>query len=188
MKPMVLGVRLVACTVLVLTPARAQDTSRVAPGDAVRVTAPSLGWQRWPAIFVGFQADSVVLQSAAHADSQHVVPFVAVHRLEVNHGNQPSRSWTAKYLVIGAGAGLLYGIIYGTAGAILYPCDKDQWWICDPWHVVGSFTVVGAAAGAIGGALMRSPPYQTVRLEPRPAITWLRGSRMGIGLALDMPR
>jgi hypothetical protein len=69
-------------------------------------------------------------------------------------------------VILGTGVGLLWGLAYGVAGEILYSCD-DQYWICDPWHVVGSFTLIGAVFGGIGGALTHSAPYKTVRLEPR---------------------
>ncbi len=172
---------------ITLPSARAQDTAHVAPGDEVRVTAPSLHWKRWPGSFVGFRADSVVLRSASQTDSVTVVAFSVVKRFEVNHGNQPPRSWTAQYLLVGAGVGLVFGISYGIAGAILYPCDGDLYWICNPWHVVGSFTLLGAALGGISGALVRSPPYRTVTLTPRAEIGLLPGGRLGIGVQLSFP-
>jgi hypothetical protein len=169
---------------IALPSARAQDTSRVAPGDDVRVTAPSLHWKRWPGSFVGFRGDSVVLRSATPSDSVNVVAFSVVKRFEVNHGNQPPRSWTKEYLILGTGVGLVFGISYGVAGAILYPCDEDQWWICNPWHVVGSFTLLGAALGGISGALTHAPPYRSVPLKPRAEVALLPGGRMGIGIRL----
>lgn len=161
---------------------RGQDTSQVAPGDGVRVTAPSRGWKRWTGYFVGFRGDSVVLRSAAPDTAAETVPIAAVKRFEVNHGNRPPRSRTVEGLIGGAGIGLSYGL----ANTVLYQCDDESSWICDPVNVVASFVLLGAVTGAITGALVRAPPYRDVTLEPRMALVPLPGDRLGLGVHLRL--
>jgi hypothetical protein len=156
---------LAAC-VLVAVPIptiQAQDTTQLAAGDAVRVTAPSRHWKSWTGYFAGFRADSVVLRSAASPESLYVLPVSAVKRLDVNHGNQPARSRTWEGLAGGAAFGLAWGI----ATEVLYGCDTDAW-ICDEGSVITALTLGGAAIGGIAGALTHTPPYRTVQLQPHP--------------------
>lgn len=158
----------------------AQDTSLVAPGDPVRVTIPRHGLPRSDYYyFIGFRGDSVVLWNEKHDTSVAVVPFSAIKRFDVNHGDQPPRSQAKMGALVGAGAGLVVGV----TESLLNSCDTDVW-ICDDASVIVGFTVFGALTGAIFGAFNPAPAYKPVALRPRVAVRPLPGGRVGFGLQL----
>lgn len=181
----VLTVRLIgwwALLALARPAAHGQDTSQVAPGDGVRVSAPSRGWKRWTGYFVGFRGDSVVVRATVPDTAVETVPIAAVERFEVNHGNQPPRSRTVEGVVKGTGIGLGYGLVH----TAIYPCEDTSSWFCDPVNIVASFTLFGAAAGAIMGTLVRTPPYRNITLEPRVALVPLPGDRVGLTIQVHV--
>jgi hypothetical protein len=161
--------------------ADAQDTTRVAPGDRVLVTAPSRGWKRQPGVFVGFRGDSLVLWGVTSPVSEDVVAFHAVRSFLVNHGNQPARSWALE----GTLAGAVAGLTWGSTGWLMYPCETDVW-LCDPWHYVGSFVVFGAALGGIAGAVHHVPPYRGVKLRPRVDVAPVAIGQAGLSVGFHL--
>lgn len=174
-------VRWFACTAVLaiaIPPLHAQDTTRVAPGDQVRVVAPARGWKRWDGTFVAVRADSVVLMGTAKPETMEVVPIADIRQFLVNHGNRPPRS----LFLPGLAAGALMGLVYGVTAEALYPCDG--YWLCE--NTIPAFTLGGAALGGIMGAFTHAPPWRAVKLSPQPTLTPLPTGAVGMGLHVDL--
>jgi hypothetical protein len=153
---------LIALACIAASPAmlRSQDTTLVAPGDPVRVTAPTAGLKRWTGYFAGFRGDSILLYATPADTSRRVVPVDAVERFEVDRGNHPEERQVLKGMAIGATMGLVWGV----AASALYSCGHDSYWLCDPHHTIPTFTLVGAGVGGLMGAFWKERPYAIVPL------------------------
>lgn len=147
-------------TALAVTDASAQLNLKVALGDSVRISAPSLGLHDAIGVFVSARSDSVVLRDVGHDSSTRVIAFAAVTSFAVNHGNKPPQRMTAEGAFLG-------GLVGMTAGAIATVECPGIWNSChsDP-QVAFAGLAVGAAAGAIVGTVVKVTRYRTVTLTP----------------------
>ena len=163
------------------------DSAEIAPGDAVRITAPALGLQGWKGWYVRAELDSVTLRGRAGDSAMRTLPLAEIQRFEVNHGNRPLEGHGPEGAVIGGLAG-------GLLGMISQPPDEDS--DCNP--IEGSFYCsgaqwkggfVGAGIGAlIGlglGALIRTTPWRDVPINP-PEITGYITRRGDPGLMVTL--
>ena len=109
------AVALLACTLPcpLLTQEAAPDTSEIAAGDAVRITAPSLDLNKWRGFFVHAEVDSVTVRDSASGGTLRTLPLEQITKFEVNHGNRPAEGNAAE----GGAIGLLAGAVIGVVGA-----------------------------------------------------------------------
>lgn len=162
------------------TPATAQDTSAVAPGDRVKVLAPLLGRYEWKAEFVAMRGDSIVLRGRGGDSALTVLPIAKISRFDVNHGNRPAKSRALEGLIEGTLAGLGVGLVLASGYTCTYECGTLK----------QEITLVSTATlGALGlgvGALIRTEPYERVWLKPQAAVVSLPGGRVGFGLQVRL--
>lgn len=160
----------------------AQDTASVAPGDAVKVTAPSRGLTQWPGEFVRLDGDSVVVRGRGSDSTLAVLPVPAITRFEVNHGNKQSHGHVLKGALIGLGTGVVAGLMIPTSAG----CGGDPYCELGADLSKGSQVVLLGAAGALLGAgigaLVRTDPYKTISLRPAVSFVPLPRGRIGVGI------
>ena len=160
----------------------AQDTTSVAPGDAVKVTAPSRGLTEWQGTFVRLHGDTVVLRGKGADTALSMLPIPAITEFEVNHGNQKSHGHWLAGALIGAGTGLIAGLVIPVGAG----CANDPY--CDLSANISKgaqvlmTTAVGGLLGAGIGALIRTDPYKPVKLQPSVGVMSLPQGRVGIGI------
>jgi hypothetical protein len=156
----------------------AQQESLLAPGDRIRVTAPSLGVEQLVCALSAFSPDSVVVEDRGTLLS---LPLASVTKLEVYRGQQSRAGKGAVTgLLVGGGVGALFGLIAaGAEGA-------------ETGYVLGGaliFAGLGGGVGALVGAgvgqrrlVERWEPvllYPSQGRLPPPA-----GPRLAIGVSL----
>ncbi|HUO51803.1 MAG TPA: hypothetical protein VMT93_04730 [Gemmatimonadaceae bacterium] len=147
------------------------DTSWIAPGDAVRITADSLGLKDWHGHYVAALPDSVVVRGADGAERR--IPLWQINEFLVNHGNRPPQGQAGMGAVIGGLAGAGIGVLVGThgdnsgcvaEGATILDCTSDQ-------YKDGAIGLgIGLLVGAGVGALIRITPWQYVPIIPPPEV------------------
>lgn len=148
--------------------------AQVAPGTRVRVHVDSPPPPRVVIGTVGaIDADTLSLAPAGGGAVEHI-PVAAIGRLEVSRG----KSVVASHVIIGAGVGLLVG---GAVGAATSSCAPGQW-LCFQGLAVMGGALLGGAAGAVVGALIKGEKWQTVPLQPRVALAPLPRGGVGVGL------
>lgn len=121
------------------------DTS-IAPGDLVRVTAPSRVSTSDLYTVLALEADTLVVRGelGTHAADTLALPLSVVKKLELRHGKK-SR----------AGVGALIGLAVGAAVGIAVAggcAERDEY--CGMRYMI--YTPVGAASGALLGAFIGS--------------------------------
>jgi hypothetical protein len=135
----------------------AQQEPQVAPGDRVRVTAPTIDRDPLVGTLVSMGPDTCVLEVEGRAEPL-ALPLAPVTRLEVSRGQKSHTLW-------GAGIGLVAG---GAAGAAIGSASSRG----DEYS--GLVTLAYAAGGAwLGllfgtaiGAVIRTERWELVDLQP----------------------
>ena len=153
-----------------LRPQRPQDLPPLQRGQRVRVTAPTLGINKLPAVLQSLSGDTLVV----HADTTVVCALSETTRLDVYAGRK-SRLW------LGAGIGLLAG---ATAGAITWTSIGDCGFIEDTeCRVYGAllFGGIGAVAGGVTGLLIKTDRWKEVPLDRVRVSVAPRPNGIGIG-------
>jgi hypothetical protein len=139
------------------------DTSEIAPGDAIRVTAPVLGLKDWHGYLVEAVPDSVKVRSPDSV--AFTIPISEITEFMVNHGNQPPSGNALSGLVIGGIVGGVIGVIAGThayesgclaEGATAIECTPEQ------YRKGAEGFLIGALVGAGIGALIKTSHWQYV--------------------------
>jgi hypothetical protein len=165
--------------ILVLAPLTDAVTQEwpVRLGNRVRVTAPSLGVNRYVARFEYVRGDTLVVW----ADSNVKYPLAAVTQLEVSRG----RSNTP--VILGASLGAIGGAF---AGLVLGPEKECQPLdiLCHPDEPKLAAALVGLLGGGLAGgflgAAMRTDRWEDVPLDPlRVSVVPQRGG-FGIGASI----
>ena len=118
------------------------DTS-VAPGDTVRVTAPSMDTDDSVGTVAALESDTLTVQVEGRAD-QLALPLASVTSLEVSRGR---KSNIAKGAGIGLLAGGASGALFGIVGCAADPCEY-------PGAVVLFFGVFGGGLGLLTGLVV----------------------------------
>ena len=135
----------------------AAQSLALTPGQRVRLTAPSLGIERQPAVVEERRGDALVVA----ADSAMSIPVTSLTRLEVYQGRH-GHFWK------GAGIGFLAGAVAGALlGPLLAECPSYG---CDTSPAVQGavggvvFGVAGGVVGGVLGAFARSDRWEEVPL------------------------
>jgi hypothetical protein len=161
----------------------APDTSEIAPGDAVRVTAPALGLDKWKGWYLSAGFDSVTVRAAD--SSVQTLPLEKIARLEVNHRNIPSKGNAGAGAVLGGLGGMLLGAMAADP-ANIDTCVTSDSPDCSYAQLRGGMygLLIGAALGAGIGALIRTEHWTDVPINP-PEVTvaFPPGSYGALGLA-----
>lgn len=139
------------------------DTSEIAPGDAVRITAPALGLKDWRGFLVEAVPDSVRVRSPDSV--AFTIPISEIESFLVNHGNKAPSGNAPTGLVIGGLVGGLAGVLAGThenssgclaEDASVVDCTPEQ------FRKGAEGLLIGAAIGAGIGALIKTSHWQYV--------------------------
>jgi len=153
----------------------AQQEARIAPGDRVRVMAPSISADLLVGTVLEVGADTCLLAIEGHAPP-YSLPFTSIRRLDLSRGTRSNTGKGAKIgAVIGAGLGAVLGGLIATEERLVNPsCDPDnnlfgcQTEETTDYAVVAAFAVglavVGAGAGALIGAVSKSERWKAVPL------------------------
>jgi hypothetical protein len=148
------------------------DTSEIAPGDAIRVTAPVLGLKDWHGYLVSAVPDSVKVRSADSV--AFTIPISEITEFLVNHGNRAPQGNAGVGAIVGGLGGAIVGVLAGTSSedagcfdvdAFLEDCTQTQY----RNGLIGAG--IGVVIGAGIGALIRTTPWQYVPVVPPPAVT-----------------
>jgi hypothetical protein len=151
----------------------AQQEPPVAPGDRVRVTAPTIDPDPFVGTFVSMGADTCVLLVEGRAEAL-ALPFASVTSLEVSRGRK-------SYALAGAGIGLAAGAVVGVA--IASGTEEGEYEGLARFVSVAGGTGIGLVIGTVVGASIKTERWEFVDLQPvRVSITPL-GIR---GLAVSM--
>lgn len=139
----------------------------VVVGQQVRVTAPSLDLRKATGEVTAADAAALTVRGAR---AEWTVPRTALTRLEAADG---TRGHWVKGLLIGAGAGLVVGLVAtdgfdtGAGGQ----CSGSGDIYADLCLAgIAAITVGSAAVGAVIGALVRTTRWVDVPLEPLPSL------------------
>lgn len=136
----------------VATAARAQDSTTLAEGSRVRVTAPELGLRSRKGTLVSADGDTVFVRVSG--GSLVAIPRGALARIEVRAGPGPRP--IARDALVGMGLGALAGAIAAAT------CTDPE---C-PAHFVeyaaGAGAIFGLASGTAIGALSRTDRWEPV--------------------------
>jgi hypothetical protein len=142
------------------------DTSEIAPGDAVRITAPALGLSDWHGFYVAAPPDSVTVRGADSVTRS--IPLWEISEFLVNHGNRPPQSQWLLGAGIGGLAGAAVGVLAHTRnldegctaeGSSIFECTPEQY----RGGLEGA--AIGVLVGAGVGALIRITPWQYVPIN-----------------------
>ncbi len=154
----------------------APDTSEIVAGDAVRITAPALGLDKWTAHFVRAEVDSVTVRDGPGDTTLTTLPLGQIKQFEVNHGNKPPESRSAQ----GAAVGLLVGVVIGVARAssdnldvcltvdAIPDCTSAQWRGAFYGGAIGAFLGMGV------GALISTDNWSEVSINPPEVSIWIQ--------------
>ena len=161
-----------------LAPSPVDSAARrpLAPGQRVRVTAPSAGIHKEVATVEAISADTLVLERRwAGQPLRTAVVRDSVQTLEISRGQQ-------RYTLLGATLGAILGL---GAGAIAdRSCERSSGWIviC-PFRLVGA--LLGAGFGAFAGAAKATDQWEPVppgRIRAR--LTPFLADRLGLSASL----
>ncbi len=143
------------------------DTS-IAPGDTVRVTAPSMDMDESVGTVAALETDTLTVQVEDRADALYV-PLADVTKLEVRRGQ---KSNAGKGALIGLGVGAVVGVTFGfvacaaeNGGSV---CTNDVG-ESSPFAfaaATGAYgAVLGTGIGALIGLAARTDRWETVPLD-----------------------
>ena len=158
-------------------PLAAQDSTKLAKGDAVKVTAPSIQLDQWPGVFEQWRGDSIAVRGSGADSVLLVLPIGVITSFEVNHGNKKSHGHAWAGAIVGAVAG-------ATLAAASNSCSSGEYYCVPDSEAALAGGVVGGLLGAGIGALIRTNPWEVVELTPAPHVALLPGGRVGVGLSL----
>ena len=138
------------------------DTS-IAPGDLVRITAPSMDMDESVGTVAALETDTLVVNTEERPDAL-AVPLADVTRLEVHRGKK-SRVGEAAW--IGGFAGALVGFVVGAAVSdpnVVGPTIGPS----EPGVNMAGGALVGGGCGALLGAVIGAIAGSTDRWESVP--------------------
>jgi hypothetical protein len=140
----------------------AQEEPPVAPGDRVRVTAPTIEPDRLVGTVMEIGADTCVLEVEGRADTL-ALPLASVTKLEVNWG---SESNAARGAGLGLLAGGFVGVAFGAAFCSGDRCETSGASVGQAALFFGGFGAgVGLVIGAGIGQVSRRDLWRTVDLQ-----------------------
>ena len=152
------------------------DTS-IAPGDRVRVTAPSIDMNRSVRTVAALETDTLVLNTDERANALQV-PLADVTKLEVHRGKKS-----------GARTGALIGLAFGGGVTLLASFNEDCADNCLALAFVSVPILGGATAGLgalIGLAIQtdrwEAVPLDDIRVGPSP----ISGDGVAVSVALRL--
>lgn len=164
----------------------APDTSEIAPGDAVRITAPALGLDKWRGWYVAAEIDSVTVRDAADS-TLRTLSLEQITLLEVNHRNLPPHGNAGSGALLGGIGGIFLGIAAADPANTDVCLSSSEDAECSPAQLRGGLygLLIGAALGALVGALIRTQHWTSVPINP-PEVTvaFPPGSYGAVGLAI----
>jgi hypothetical protein len=160
--------------------AAGQDTTLVAAGDAVRISAPAVGLHESEAVFVRVQRDTLVVRGRSNT-TVTAIPLAAVTGFEVNHGNRPPVRQTLKGAFIGGSVGLLAGTIASSECPTFYGSGSCHSRFAAMMAGLGAGALVGAGIGS----LIKVANYRTVKLA-RDASATMALSRRSVGVRVTI--
>ncbi len=163
------------CAALTLA---AQDSAKLAKGDAVKVTAPSIQLEHWPGVFVQRRGDSLTVRGTGKDTVLLVLPIGVITHFEVNHGNRKSHGHALTGGLVGLGVGAVVGAAAG--------CNEGELGCPPRAAAAGIVGLVGGLLGAGIGALIRTSPWKTVALQAQAHAALLPGGRVGVGVSLRL--
>jgi hypothetical protein len=147
----------------------AQQGPPVAPGDRVRVTAPTIDPDMFVGTLVAMGADTCVLEVEGRAE-QLALPLASVEKLEVSLGQKTKAGqYAGAYALAGLAAGL------GVAAAVC----RDEGCVTNAGNMAGYFTVALVAAGAGVGALVGAGIGSAIEVDDW-AVVDLQSVRVGL--------
>jgi hypothetical protein len=151
------------------------DSASVAPvhvGDRVRVSAPSVSGSDIRGTLVALDAKTLILAPERKGPTIELSRS-QVERLQVLAGKK--RNWLAG-AVVGAGAGLVLSVSY---------CgDPPLGGTCDRMQVTTTLGAIGAAGGALFGALIVTDRWKTVPANAVAVSVFPLPVRQGMGLGV----
>ena len=158
------------------------DTS-VAPGDTVRVTAPSMDMDDSVGTVAALETDRLTVQVEERADALSV-PLADVTKLKVRRGQ---KSNAGKGALIGLGVGAAAGVITALLSCADSQCDWDN----AGDDVTGYTAVVlgaggallGAGIGAIIGSSIKTDRWESVPLD-NIRVSLTPSTPLGLGVAV----
>jgi hypothetical protein len=154
-----------------------QRAATLAPGDEVRVTAPSLASHTVQGTVLRYSADTLAVREAD--GSVHAFPLGAIGGLAKNMGMDRRRSVRRSSLLglfVGAAVGLVTGPLVGRNG------EEDDFGRTVALTGVGG-AAVGLGAGAAMGALFPREHWQSYRTPLRVGAH----ASGGVALSLTVP-
>jgi hypothetical protein len=154
----------------------AQQQSLLAPGDRVRVTAPSIGVHEQVCTFSALRRDTAVVMEGGRLLA---LPLASVTKLEVYRGRRSRAGKGAVTgLLVGTGAGVLLGVLD------LAQEEGGAEYVLLGWAGLGGGA--GALLGALVGAVIRADRWEPVRLYPvRVGLTSQRNGALTVSLSLS---
>ncbi len=163
-------------------PLAGQGDPGLEPGTRIRVTAPSV----YPGRAVGQlqTIDATGLRMSLQGDGDLTVPRDAVSRIDVSEGNR-------SHWVRGAAIGGLVGLTTGVIAVVAAESSDEELELLPGFDTVVEttavivMTVVGAGAGALIGALIRTEQWKPV---PAAGVQWGLLPRWdgGVGLVVTL--
>ncbi len=138
------------------------DTS-IAPGDTVRVTAPSMDMDDSIGTVAALETDTLTVKVEERADALYV-PLADITKLEVRHGQ---RSRAGKGALIGLGVGAAAGVtlaFVACAGKECYSDSNDATGVVALIFGAGG-ALLGAGIGAIIGSSIKTDRWESVPLD-----------------------
>jgi len=160
------------------TPAQAQNTAGLRPGDRVRVTAPDCAFQKGRAEFRAVVGDSLVLE----VDGVELTcPMAAISSFEVHRG-RPSWRPPAR---MGALAGAMGGAVIGLDSK---ECGGALGKACGVFGAgLGAF--VGYFSGGVIGSVLGRGRWEDLPLPPVQSSLFIsNGNRLHLGLSIPLRR
>ncbi|UCC84511.1 MAG: hypothetical protein JSW46_06175 [Gemmatimonadota bacterium] len=159
----------------------AQQEPPVAPGDRVRVTAPTIEPDPLVGTFIALGADTCVLEVGGRAEPL-VLPLASVTNLEVSQGH---KSKMLKGAVLGL---LIGGFVGGVSGAAACSGDKCEASAGEMAMYCGAIGAVpGLFIGAGVGRMSKTDRWEEVPLDQLRVTTalWPRGG-LSVGLRIRL--
>ena len=129
------------------------------PGDPVRITAPSLGFEKEIGSLVRVSPDSLTYRRSAAPGDSLTIATSSITRLEIAFGNKQQRRIGHGALVglgIGAGLGLIAGVADGDP-----TCEKGGYCV-NAGVSIAALGALGAAIGTIVGVFVKAPAWRQV--------------------------